>query len=65
VPTPAAREAERIARDEEGLVLETTYTAKAMAALIERVRSGRALFWLTYDGRRGGKGGDGPPARRV
>lgn len=52
-PTRLAEEAVRIARETEGLVLETTYTAKAMAALIAHCRHerGRVLFWNTFDGR--------------
>jgi len=51
-PSPAAREAAAIARD-AGLALETTYTAKCLAELIERLRDGRArapsLFWNTFN----------------
>ena len=53
IPTPASREAlERAART-EALFLDTTYTAKAMAGLIARVRAGSfrpdqtVLFWHT------------------
>ena len=51
-PTPAAEEALAIAA-ERGLRLETTYTAKCFAALLERVRSGSlsgpVLFWNTFN----------------
>jgi len=50
-PTPAAERATALARD-AGLTLETTYTAKSLAAVIERLRRGAAsgpiLFWNTY-----------------
>jgi 1-aminocyclopropane-1-carboxylate deaminase/D-cysteine desulfhydrase-like pyridoxal-dependent ACC family enzyme len=53
IPTPASREAlERAART-EALFLDTTYTAKAMAGLVARVRAGSfrpdqtVLFWHT------------------
>lgn len=58
VPTPAGREAAELAARLEGLVLDHTYTAKAMAGLIEGSRRGRyepddtVLFWHT-----GGLGG--------
>jgi len=52
--TSAAEEALRMARGDEGLELDTTYTAKAMAALLAhargRGRGERILFWHTYDG---------------
>ncbi len=40
----------------EGLALETTYTGKALAALIDDARSGRlegqqVAFWNTYNSR--------------
>ncbi|MEB2345880.1 MAG: pyridoxal-phosphate dependent enzyme [Deltaproteobacteria bacterium] len=51
-PTEAGRAAAAIARD-AGLALETTYTAKCLAELIDRLRDGRlrapALFWNTYN----------------
>ena len=42
-----------IARDEFGLSLETTYTGKAMAALLHDLdrAGGTALFWNTYNSR--------------
>jgi D-cysteine desulfhydrase len=50
--TPAAEEAVRLARDEEGLRLESTYTGKALAALMARERGKRepVVFWNTYSG---------------
>ena len=53
IPTPASIEAARLAAATESLVLDPVYTAKAMAALIDYVRSGRyspeqtVLFWHT------------------
>lgn len=50
--TPAAERAVAIAA-EAGLRLETTYTGKCLAALIERARGGPpgpVLFWNTYNG---------------
>jgi D-cysteine desulfhydrase len=51
--TPAARTAVATAAD-LGLAIETTYTGKCLAALIERVRSqgaprGPILFWNTFN----------------
>lgn len=52
--TPAAEEA--VARAaERGLVLETTYTGKCLAAILARARAGTLgpgpiLFWNTYNG---------------
>jgi D-cysteine desulfhydrase len=53
-PTPAGREAVGAAA-ECGLRLETTYTGKCLAAILERARrgelpSGPLLFWNTYNG---------------
>ena len=52
-PSDAARTAAVVAH-EAGLALETTYTAKCLAELLERLRDGRArtpaLFWNTYNG---------------
>jgi D-cysteine desulfhydrase len=52
-PSEAARAAAAVARD-AGLALETTYTAKCLAELLERLRDGRArapaLFWNTFNG---------------
>jgi 1-aminocyclopropane-1-carboxylate deaminase/D-cysteine desulfhydrase-like pyridoxal-dependent ACC family enzyme len=53
IPTRASAEAARLAAATEGLVLDPTYTAKSMAALIAYVREGRfsdehtVLFWHT------------------
>ena len=53
VPTPASREAIELLARTEALFLDPTYTAKAMAGLIARVRSGAfqdtetVLFWHT------------------
>jgi 1-aminocyclopropane-1-carboxylate deaminase/D-cysteine desulfhydrase-like pyridoxal-dependent ACC family enzyme len=53
VPTAASREAQDLAARTEALVLDHTYTAKAMAGLIARVRAGEfrddqtVLFWHT------------------
>jgi D-cysteine desulfhydrase len=50
-PTPAAREAVDLLREAEGLPLETTYTGKAMAALLDRARHSpraRLLFVDTF-----------------
>jgi D-cysteine desulfhydrase len=54
-PTRAAYEAVRVARETEGIELETTYTAKTMASLLDHCRtrgSGRrVLFWNTFNSR--------------
>jgi 1-aminocyclopropane-1-carboxylate deaminase/D-cysteine desulfhydrase-like pyridoxal-dependent ACC family enzyme len=53
VPTAASEEAVRLLARHEGVFLDPAYTAKAMAALIARVRDGRfgagqtILFWHT------------------
>jgi 1-aminocyclopropane-1-carboxylate deaminase/D-cysteine desulfhydrase-like pyridoxal-dependent ACC family enzyme len=53
IPTPASREALALAARTEALFLDPTYTAKAMAGLIEAVRGRRfhpdetVLFWHT------------------
>jgi D-cysteine desulfhydrase len=53
IPTDASREAIRLLAETEGIFLDPTYTAKAMAALIAYVRDGRwterhtVLFWHT------------------
>ncbi|MBN1946876.1 MAG: pyridoxal-phosphate dependent enzyme [Bradymonadales bacterium] len=54
VPTEASLQAVELARSLAGLELETTYTAKSMAALLDlRVRGKsrwrRILFWNTYN----------------
>jgi 1-aminocyclopropane-1-carboxylate deaminase/D-cysteine desulfhydrase-like pyridoxal-dependent ACC family enzyme len=52
VPTEASNEAMRLCSRTEGIFVDSTYTAKAMAALIARIRSGEiaggtVLFWHT------------------
>ncbi len=53
VPTRASEEAQRLGATTEALFLDHTYTAKAMAGLIARVRDGRftdgqtVVFWHT------------------
>jgi 1-aminocyclopropane-1-carboxylate deaminase/D-cysteine desulfhydrase-like pyridoxal-dependent ACC family enzyme len=53
VPTPASTEALELVARREGILLDPTYTAKAMAGLIARVRGGEftpnqtVLFWHT------------------
>lgn len=53
IATPASTEALELVARTEGIVLDPVYTAKAMAALIARVRAGsftphdRVLFWHT------------------
>ena len=53
IPTDASVDAQRLAARLEALILDPTYTAKAMAALIAYVRDGRftsnqrILFWHT------------------
>jgi 1-aminocyclopropane-1-carboxylate deaminase/D-cysteine desulfhydrase-like pyridoxal-dependent ACC family enzyme len=53
IPTPASREAIELAARYEGIFLDPTYTAKAMAGLIAYARLGafepgrRILFWHT------------------
>jgi 1-aminocyclopropane-1-carboxylate deaminase/D-cysteine desulfhydrase-like pyridoxal-dependent ACC family enzyme len=53
IPTPASTEARELLARTEGIVLDQTYTAKAMAGLITRARSGHftkdqtILFWHT------------------
>jgi D-cysteine desulfhydrase len=54
-PTSSAEAACRLAREAEGLELETTYTGKALAALVARSatlageRPPRILFWNTFN----------------
>ena len=51
-PTQAALDAVALAHDQEGLLLEPTYTGKAMAALLARRGTGkRILFWNTHNSR--------------
>lgn len=48
VPTPAARHAVEVAAP-HGIALETTYTAKCVAAILgDRRRTGPFLFWNTH-----------------
>jgi 1-aminocyclopropane-1-carboxylate deaminase/D-cysteine desulfhydrase-like pyridoxal-dependent ACC family enzyme len=53
IPSEASREAQRLAARNEALFVDHTYTAKALAALIARVRDGQwrddetILFWHT------------------
>jgi 1-aminocyclopropane-1-carboxylate deaminase/D-cysteine desulfhydrase-like pyridoxal-dependent ACC family enzyme len=53
LPTAASREALVVAARSEGLFLDTTYTAKALAGLIARQRAGEfaqaatVVFWHT------------------
>ena len=53
VPSDASREAQRLAARTEAIFVDHTYTAKALAGLIARVRDGRipddatVLFWHT------------------
>ena len=53
VPSDASREAQRLAAQREAMFVDNTYTAKALAALIASVRSGRiprdatVMFWHT------------------
>ena len=51
--TDAGREAQRLLLEEEGIALETTYTAKCLAALLEvgatpTYRDRTLLFWNTF-----------------
>jgi D-cysteine desulfhydrase len=55
-PTTGCLEAVRMIEASEGLKLETTYTGKALAALIDDARAGRhaagpTVFWNTYNSR--------------
>jgi L-cysteate sulfo-lyase len=53
VPTPAGAEAARLAAQSDGILLDQTYTAKAMAGLIQGIRDGgyrpgdRVVFFHT------------------
>lgn len=53
IPTPASQEATRLLVETQGIFLDPTYTAKAMAGLLARVREGSfdsshtILFWHT------------------
>ncbi|MEN8245307.1 MAG: pyridoxal-phosphate dependent enzyme [Thermodesulfobacteriota bacterium] len=53
-PTPAGRKALKLMQEKEGIILETTYTAKTFAAVLEYCqahRTGRetVLFWNTFN----------------
>lgn len=53
-PTPECLEAVALAHELEGISLDTTYTGKAMGALIQDARDGRLegeriMFWNTYN----------------
>ena len=52
--TPEGREASEMVRGEEGIILDSTYTAKAMSCLIDRANRGwgrdkHVLFWHTLN----------------
>jgi D-cysteine desulfhydrase/L-cysteate sulfo-lyase len=53
IPTAASQEALELTARHEGILLDPVYTAKAMAGLIARVRTGEfsasdtVLFWHT------------------
>jgi 1-aminocyclopropane-1-carboxylate deaminase/D-cysteine desulfhydrase-like pyridoxal-dependent ACC family enzyme len=53
IPTPASHEAVQLLASRDGVFLDPTYTAKAMAGLIDYLRTGRfrdeetVLFWHT------------------
>jgi D-cysteine desulfhydrase family pyridoxal phosphate-dependent enzyme len=53
IPTERSREAQRLAATKEAIFVDHTYTAKALGALIARVREGRfrptdtVMFWHT------------------
>ena len=71
IPTPEGARAAALARDLGGLELDSTYTAKAFAALVAdapRLAGRRVLFWDTYDPRAvdpgGAVPGDLPPPLR-
>jgi D-cysteine desulfhydrase len=56
MPTPECVEAVALARDEESLKLDTTYSGKALACLVADARSGQLagatpVFWLTWNSR--------------
>ena len=53
-PTPEAERAIELMKEHEGIQLETTYSGKAFAALVEDAHKGRlknssVLFWNTYN----------------
>ncbi len=48
-PTPAARQARDLIRRVQNIELETTYTGKCLAAILDgRTKGGPILFWNTY-----------------
>jgi D-cysteine desulfhydrase len=54
--TPECDDAVKLIAETESLTLETTYTGKALAALIRDARAGDlrggpVVFWNTYNGR--------------
>lgn len=56
IPTPACREAATLIQAQLGLPASLTYTAKAMAALVEDARNDKltgqqVMFWNTYNAR--------------
>jgi D-cysteine desulfhydrase len=55
IPTPECDAAVKLIEQTEGLTLETTYTGKALAALIHDARAGdggeSTVFWNTYNSR--------------
>ena len=56
LPTPECVEAVALARDLEGIRLDTTYSGKALACLVADARSGRLVgrtpvFWQTWNSR--------------
>ncbi len=63
-PTIQGEEALRLIASKEGLQLEPTYTAKAVAGLTAmcaaRELRGPVLYWHTYDAQLAGEGGFGP-----
>lgn len=68
--TPAGQAAARLAGDLEGLKLDGTYAAKAMAALLEDAQAGRlkdkyVLFWNTGNSRDVGQMTEGLDHRRL
>lgn len=49
--TPAVREAAGVMRAASGVVLDSTYSAKAFAVALELAKREPTLFWLTFDSR--------------
>ncbi|MFX1509361.1 MAG: 1-aminocyclopropane-1-carboxylate deaminase/D-cysteine desulfhydrase [Promethearchaeota archaeon] len=51
-PSPAGNEATALAKEQENLVLEPTYTAKTLAGAIDYIRRGKKgpiLYWHTFN----------------